>query len=42
MRGGTSGVPGATGAGEFAGAATPLPAPAYVVKRPGKRCSVEN
>ncbi len=39
--GGTIGVPGGTGAGEFAGALKPAPAPANAWNRPGRRCSVE-
>ena len=40
MRGGTISVPGATGGGEFAGAAAPPLTPAYTVNRLGRRCSV--
>src|SRR5271155_2777608 len=42
IAGGTIGVPGATGAGELAGALSPLPAPAKPVKSFGARISVLN
>src|ERR1700749_928470 len=42
IAGGTMGVPGATGAGEFFGALIPLPAPAKPVKSCGARISVLN
>src|SRR5580698_903014 len=42
IAGGTIGVPGATGAGEFAGALMPLPAPTKPVKTPGARILVWN
>src|SRR5580658_2214369 len=40
IAGGTIGVPGGTGLGEFAGASMPLPAPTNPVKTPGARMLV--